>query len=597
MAVTRISSLLASVASVLVAVSAAHGELGWRWEHPQPTSDDLGSVWCSGAGDVYAAGYYGTVVRFDGSAWSTVLEGYRLLYAVGGSGSADVWAVGHGQIWRFDGERWTFVPGLPAAISWYGVWSSSPTDVFVVGEQAFTGRIAHFDGTSWSIASPPGAPPLRKVWGSGPANVYAVGDGAIFRYDGSEWADASPPGSLTFTAIAGIDEDFVLAGTANGVMLLGNGESWEPIGVDLGHVTGIATAGETRIEISTSEGKIQEWDGTSWTRTGGSEGHALSSIRSCGGDQAFAVGDGGLILARTGNDWNSVSHVPPANLNAAWLDSSGEIFAVGSNLALRYDGANWSVLQAWSDSQTDLRDVWGSAPDDVYAVGRGVFRFDGVSWSQVLSAGFSTGVWGSGAGDVYVVAGLDCFHFDGSTWADIPIAGQALLMTDVWGSSGDDIFIVGSLGNISHFDGTSWQPMSSGVQGSLDSVWGSGPADVWAVGESSVVHFDGSGWQVDPAASSFGALEVFGTGPNDVYLRTPSRVVRFDGSRWRPVEAPGSLPWGTTAAVVGTGQPGEALFVGNSSSIARRLALFASGFETFGLCAWSATLPDTACAP
>jgi hypothetical protein len=596
MAVTRVSSLSTAVASALVAVSAAHGELGWRWEHPQPTSDDLGSVWCSGAGDVYASGYYGTVVRFDGSAWSTVLEASRLLYAVGGSGSADVWAVGHGQIWRFDGERWTFVPGLPAAISWYGVWASSPTDVFVVGEQAFTGRIAHFDGTSWSIASPPGAPPLRKVWGSGPANVYAVGDGAILRYDGSEWADASPPGSLTFTAIAGIDGDFVLAGTANGVVLLGNGESWEPIGVDLGHVTGIATASETRIEISTSEGKIQEWDGTSWTRTGGTEGHALRAIRSCGGDEAFAVGDGGVILVRTGTHWNSASLVPPANLSSAWLDPSGEIFAVGSNLALRYDGTSWTTLSVLGASEPDLRDVWGAAPDDVYAVGNGVFRFDGTAWSKVLSEGFTTGVWGSDEQNVYVVSGLNCFHFDGFTWTDIPIAGQALLMTDVWGSSADDVFIVGSFGNISRFDGTSWQPMSSGVQESLGSVWGSGPTDVWAVGESSVVHFDGTGWQVDPVASGFEALGVFGTGPNDVYLMTPTRVIRFDGSSWRPVEAPGRLIDGA-AAVVATGQPGEAIFVGNAGSIARRLALFASGFETFGLCAWSATLPDTACAP
>ena len=66
----------------------------------------------------------------------------------------------------------------PTGDSLRGVWGSGPADVFAVGEG---GTVLHYDGQSWeSMAFLTGAR-LYGVWGSGPADVFAVGEGGTVR--------------------------------------------------------------------------------------------------------------------------------------------------------------------------------------------------------------------------------------------------------------------------------------------------------------------------------------------------------------------------------------------------------------------------------
>ena len=53
-----------------------------------------------------------------------------------------------------------------------------------------------------------------------------------------------------------------------------------------------------------------------------------------------------------------------------------------------------------------LGDVWGSGPDDVFAVGAGtILHYDGTTWTNMASNSKMGGgaVWGSGPNDVYAV--------------------------------------------------------------------------------------------------------------------------------------------------------------------------------------------------
>jgi hypothetical protein len=54
-----------------------------------------------------------------------------------------------------------------------GVWGSSGSDVFAVGED---GTILHYDGSSWSSMSSGTGEWLYGVWGSSGSDVFAVGD-------------------------------------------------------------------------------------------------------------------------------------------------------------------------------------------------------------------------------------------------------------------------------------------------------------------------------------------------------------------------------------------------------------------------------------
>jgi photosystem II stability/assembly factor-like uncharacterized protein len=62
----------------------------------------------------------------------------------------------------------------------YGVWGSSPSNVFAVGD---SGAMLHYDGSAWSAMSSGTTTDLYGIWGSSPSNVFAVGDsGAILHY-------------------------------------------------------------------------------------------------------------------------------------------------------------------------------------------------------------------------------------------------------------------------------------------------------------------------------------------------------------------------------------------------------------------------------
>ena len=57
------------------------------------------SVWGSGASDVWAVGDSGTILHWDGSAWTSASSGTTFaLFGVWGSGANDVWAVGDDTI-------------------------------------------------------------------------------------------------------------------------------------------------------------------------------------------------------------------------------------------------------------------------------------------------------------------------------------------------------------------------------------------------------------------------------------------------------------------------------------------------------------------
>lgn len=65
------------------------------------------------------------------------------------------------------------------------LWGSGPNDVYAVGQP---GVILHWDGTAWSLTEV-ASDILTDVWGTGPGEVYAVGhEGAVLRGSGSNWA-------------------------------------------------------------------------------------------------------------------------------------------------------------------------------------------------------------------------------------------------------------------------------------------------------------------------------------------------------------------------------------------------------------------------
>ncbi|HEY5924596.1 MAG TPA: hypothetical protein VIV11_23115, partial [Kofleriaceae bacterium] len=167
-----------------------------------PNGKWIHDIWGSAAADVFAVGDNGTatdpnLLHFDGITWSDwsdrVSPFVKSLSGVWGFSATDVFVVGDSKVLRYDGSTWRDA-GLVTTHTLKAIWGSSPTDVFAVGSE---GAIFHYDGATWTqMVVPIGVTtPTFDDWvgvhGSGPNEVYAVGNRTLLRYDGTSWSPVS----------------------------------------------------------------------------------------------------------------------------------------------------------------------------------------------------------------------------------------------------------------------------------------------------------------------------------------------------------------------------------------------------------------------
>ena len=206
-----------------------------------------------------------------------------------------------------------------------------------------------------------------------------------------------------------------------------------------------------------------------------------------GPSDVWAVGDERTLLHWNGSTWsNTASPLPTGTtqfFRSVWGSGPGDVWAVGSpsckpegfgqvcsdDDVLHWNGSEWSV--AAGATRAGLTDVWGSGPDDVWAVSNGspgavILHWAGSAWSGAGpdNLNYAAGsVWGSGPSDVWTVGFGGLFGAQGRAGPLLPT------------------------GTILHWNGSNWSPavMNSALR--FEGVWGSGPGDVWAVGDSGTI--------------------------------------------------------------------------------------------------------------
>jgi len=67
---------------------------------------------------------------------------------------------------------WECMTAKVGGMSLYGIWGTSPTDVFTVGDG---GTILHYNGVEWESMSSGVYHRLLDVWGFSPKEVFVVG--------------------------------------------------------------------------------------------------------------------------------------------------------------------------------------------------------------------------------------------------------------------------------------------------------------------------------------------------------------------------------------------------------------------------------------
>ena len=145
---------------------------------PSPTGTTLNGVWAVGAGDGWAVGNAGTLLRWNGSTWQPQPAlGSQNLLAVFGSAANDVYAVGEtGTIFRFDGVSW-MPENSHTTDTLYGVWTAGGTAWAVGGNEFETGgsTIVMRQGGTWTVVDPGSVLRLRAVSGLPSGEVWVAG--------------------------------------------------------------------------------------------------------------------------------------------------------------------------------------------------------------------------------------------------------------------------------------------------------------------------------------------------------------------------------------------------------------------------------------
>ncbi len=201
------------------------------------------------------------------------------------------------------------------------------------------------------------------------------------------------------------------------------------------------------------------------------------------------------------------------------------------------DGWCWQNPLPQGDQLIRIR---GTASNDIWATtGSGTFlHWTGAFWLGVPgpATGTLSGIWGSAGDDVWAV-GTQVLHWDGGTWK---IVDDGTTLLDVSGTAPDDIWAVGKRGSIRHWQGSEWQDVDSPgkiPKPTLNGVSAIRKGEAWAVGnDGSLLHFHGGAWSMQALPAGYGApslCAVASSGPNDVWVVGISRsTLHFDGTRW-----------------------------------------------------------------
>lgn len=496
---------------------------------PPTGAPNLKALWGSSGDDLWASGANGSLLYYDGFAWTPVPNGSKGdLTGIWGSGPNDVYIVGsEWTIRHWDGTRLT-QEAPPAGTLFAAVGGVDAGDVWIAGE-----TILHREGGVWmqknqTQAGSPVPDNLHAIWASGKDDIWAAGNsGVIWHWKGAAWEGNATPSTKPVYALWGRD--------ANEVWAAGYPE------------TGTVA-------------NLLRWDGMKWSRVEGNPKPPVSTYHRIWGrkNEIFAVGIAGLIRW-DGTGWARDDKVPKddASQFAVWADDDNIVVAGRAGNIMRKRGSSDFVQEHVGGKEHDGRDlngVWAFSPAEVWAVGdKGlVRRFDGSTWSSVVVPSEVRNVdlraiWGTGPDNLWIAGKVGTvLHLTKTGWKNLTNPNHSPVYEAVYGINPENIWLVGSQGQTLRCkEDETCEVIPSGVTRWLQGVWGSSANDIWAVGESST-------------------------------------VLRFDpiNSKWIPVAG---APVTDLYGVCGQGSAGDVWMVGANSSLVLRYKRAAGLFERVSL--------------
>jgi len=288
------------------------------------------------------------VVKFDGSALSREqlhASDAGPVESVWGASLDDVWALGNGKAYHFNGTLWTrYVTGLVYPGGLYGkIHGRSSVDVWATGKSK---GLAHYNGLGWSLFDTAGWPNYSYD------TVYCV------------------PGSL--------DIWVSMAATTNVVMHSQDGGlTWtqRAPGLAWPMVAGIhGVSADSVYFVSTAAGAVRRWNGASFSNAGAALPTGCSDIVVVADDNVWVTAYDGSrtdeVYHYNGSTWATIKTglTPGVNTGPFALDN-GDIYVAGNGAAgpvlYHYDVSadTWALVDISSVAAATFGEVWSSGAD------------------------------------------------------------------------------------------------------------------------------------------------------------------------------------------------------------------------------------------
>lgn len=404
---------------------------------------------------------------------------------------------------------WRRVTGTGAAegdVLWAG-WAGE-RDVFVVGDE---GTILHFDGMAdagggmWHAMASPTRLPLHAVWGRNRDELHAVGwMGTVLSFDGTQWH----------------------------------------------HQRGGVIDPETSSYANCPENS------------------PLFALTGDDSGRAWAVGDGGMVIALDGGEWQEQTSPTHANLRAIARTPGGRLFAAGG------DG---TVITSIGDGQWDRLDcpvaagftsILALSDDELllaggrYFVDAGGFRGELVRWKNgqftvIDSARDMPRIRALRAYRNGILIAADqghLYYLDGERFDQLRTDSRHDLM-DIVTLHGGEALVVGDFSTIMAAADdfitalvakepdtpptADWEVMESGTHHNLWGLCAAPDGVLYACGDAGTVlqHRDGR-WQALPvvAAGEASIHCLWHAGKGGLYAGgSMGQIYRFDGTSWELV--------------------------------------------------------------
>ncbi len=501
------------------------------------------------------------------------------LYTVFGLTGDDVWAGGrYGTLLHFDGEAWTAVDtGLQGleSVDIMDLWGESG-HLFAVGTG---GTILRLIGDEWEKEVSNTDADLLSIWGASLINVFVgTSTGSILRNVGGAWTSTQVfGGNIAVNGLHGTGMLHVVAGGDAGSIAVFNGDTWEPkLSNDpqTRDIHGVWAYDTDNIWLTGAGGVVIQHDGKKWNlaevkgpyykEKGWADlwGHVTP-----GGDaELWSCGQDGAMLHHTAAEWVDAAARPAAEIPDQVGVTAGDPQAIGDHRFLaRWDGATWTTLESGT-----AKDLHGASVVDGAALVAGedgiLLQVDGVEVT-VIETGLSGDLRSACEGDdgalrLCGTGGLLAVQ-DGETFTPIQTGTVQDLNDCICGPDGA-LLAVGALGTALLLEGgaSASSPETVPTAATLRRLDGPGFDDLIAVGDNGVVvRRTGDSWEKIRDESASFLYGVRWDGDVAVAVGWSGSVATWDGEEWKTEQIPGAgvieQVWGeTTDALLGVGKKG-----------------------------------------